>query len=181
MVVVWRGCSGCVQNSPTGSPPPHPRFLASYTHSIWLSGAGNGIANPTTLHASWQLVISRPAFSLYCALTPGAITACCSLLLLLLQLQCPLTLLVFVARASSPSSVSPSTKWTFLSTVLYYTPLGCVRAYTLLFFSSSPYNRLRSRELKLTAPAMCGRDAVRVDWEGRLGVKILVYTSHRPP
>ena len=34
------------------SPPFSP-----FTYTL---AAGNGIANPTTLHASWQLVISRP-------------------------------------------------------------------------------------------------------------------------
>lgn len=33
---------------------------APFSSFTYTTAAGNGIANPTTLHASWQLVISRP-------------------------------------------------------------------------------------------------------------------------
>lgn len=58
--------------------------------------AGNGIANPTTLHASWQLVISRPVLRQhtprYVSLIPFVVSAS-----LLLRLR---------ARVSAPASVS---------------------------------------------------------------------------
>ncbi|TGZ56039.1 Uncharacterized protein DBV15_04753 [Temnothorax longispinosus] len=35
-------------------------FSPSFSPFTHTTAAGNGIANPSTLHASWQLVISRP-------------------------------------------------------------------------------------------------------------------------
>lgn len=63
--------------------------FSPFTYTL---AAGNGIANPTTLHASWQLVISRPVLRQH---TPRYVSSPPTLYLLSLSLS--LSIFLFLA------------------------------------------------------------------------------------